>query len=139
MLNQSGLIIRREKNTNQKILTQRNEKGRTMGKAHVKGLPLGAIVFVLIVVGGVFPSMAQAVNLTINFGGSGTGRVDGSGLTGTGPLLHFYSNTNPVMTFRSTTILCHPYANPTRLGPSKSTFAGWTGCASTSGTQCTVI
>ena len=66
-----------------------------MGKTHVKGLPLGAIIFVLILIGGVFPSMAQAVNLTINFVGSGTGRVDGSDVPGTGPFFIFTSQTIP--------------------------------------------
>ena len=60
-----------------------------MRKTHVKGLPLGAIIFVLLLIGGVFPSMAQAVDLTINFVGSGTGRVDGSDVPGTGPFFIF--------------------------------------------------
>ena len=77
------------------------------------------------------------VDLTVNFGGSGTGRVDGSG-AGTSPFHIFTSQTihyDPVQPPSSVTLT----ATPTGLGASQSTFAGWTGCASTSGNQCTVV
>ena len=138
MMNESGVIIRRDKKRYKILLTQRNEKGRTMRKTHVNGLPLGAIIFVLLLIGGVFPSMAQAVDLTINFVGSGRGRVDGSDVPGTGPFFIFNSQTisyDLVQPPSSVTLT----ATPTGLGASQSTFAGWTGCASTSGNQCTVV
>ncbi len=109
-----------------------------MRKTHVKGLPLGAIIFVLLLIGGVFPSMAQAVDLTINFVGSGTGRVDGSDVPGTGPFFIFTSQTISYdLVQPPSTVTLTP--TPTGLGPSQSTFAGWTGCDSTSGNQCTVV
>jgi hypothetical protein len=109
-----------------------------MRKAHVKVLPLGAIVFVLILASGVFPSMAQAVDLTINFVGSGTGRVEGSDAPGIGPFNIFSSQTiNYDLVEPSSSVVLT--AVPTGLGASQSTFGGWTGCASTSGTQCTVV
>jgi hypothetical protein len=110
-----------------------------MRKSHVKVFPSGAIVFVLIILGGVFPSMAQALSLTINFGGSGTGRVEGSSdVPGTDPFNIFTSQTinYDLVQPPSTVVLT---AFPTGLGASQSTFGGWTGCASTSGTQCTVV
>ena len=116
----------------------RSEKGRTMRKASVKVFELGAIVVALVVMLGAFPSIAQAVNLTINFVGSGTGRVDGSDVPGTGPFFIFNSQTisyDLVQPPSSVTLT----ATPTGLGASQSTFAGWTGCASTSGNQCTVV
>jgi hypothetical protein len=119
-------------------MMKRNEKGRTMRKAHMKVFPLGALIFVLVLIGGVFPSMAQALDLTINFVGTGTGRVDGSDVPGTGPFFIFTSQTisyDLVQPPSSVTLT----ATPTGLGASQSTFAGWTGCASTSGTQCTVV
>ncbi|MDH5296119.1 MAG: hypothetical protein OEW26_03210, partial [Nitrospirota bacterium] len=109
-----------------------------MRKASVKVFELGAIVVALVVMLGAFPSIAQAVNLTINFVGSGTGRVDGSDVPGTGPFFIFNSQTisyDLVQPPSSVTLT----ATPTGLGASQSTFAGWTGCASTSGNQCTVV
>ena len=88
-----------------------------MRKTHVKGLPLGAIIFVLLLIGGVFPSMAQAVVLTINFGGSGTGKVEGSpSPSGAGSFTVFSTISNPgIMTLRSITVFpCHPYGNSDR-------------------------
>ncbi len=128
----------KNRKTDPKNRIKPNEKGRTMRKSHVKVFPLGAIVFVLILLGGVFPSMAQALSLTINFGGSGTGRVEGSDVPGTGPINIFTSNTitYALVDPPSSVILT---AIPTGLGASQSTFGGWTGCASTSGTQCTVV
>ena len=64
-----------------------------MRKPGVKVYELGAIVLALVVMIGAFPSIAQAVDLTINFVGSGTGRVDGSDVPGTGPFSIFNSQT----------------------------------------------
>ena len=113
---------------------KRNEKGRTMRKAHEKVLPLGAIVFVLILLGGVFPSMAQAVGLTINFSGSGTGRVEANS-PGTDTLNIFSSNTLDYDQNSSVTLT----ATPTGIGATESIFSSWAGCANTSGNQCTVV
>ncbi|MDR4462553.1 MAG: hypothetical protein MRJ67_18850, partial [Nitrospirales bacterium] len=105
-----------------------------MRKAQVKVLPLGALFFVLVLVGGAFPSMAQAVNLTINFGGSGTGRVEANS-PGTDTLNIFSSNTLDYDQDSSVTLT----ADPTGIGESQSVFSSWAGCASTSGNQCTVV
>ena len=124
---------------------KRNEKGRTMRKAHVKVLPLGAIIFVLILLGGVFPSMAQAVNLTINFVGSGPGgKVEGSP-----PPPDIEDPFFTVLNIPSKTVTI-PYdeepsspviltAIGTGQGADQSTFAGWSSCPSPSGNQCTVV
>src|SRR5680860_1917902 len=113
---------------------KRTEKGRTMSKAHVKVLPLGAIVFVLVLLGGVFPSLAQAVGLTINFVGSGTGKVE-SNSPETDTLFIFSSNTLDYDQNSSVTLT----ATPTGIGASQSIFSSWSGCASTPGNQCTVV
>uniref|UniRef100_UPI003F9A9850 InlB B-repeat-containing protein n=1 Tax=unclassified Nitrospira TaxID=2652172 RepID=UPI003F9A9850 len=105
-----------------------------MRKAHVKVLPLGAIVFVLVLLGGVFPSMAQAIGLTITFAGSGTGRVEANS-PGTDTLNIFSSNTLDYDQNSSVTLT----ADPTGIGASQSVFNSWSGCASTSGNQCTVV
>ena len=105
-----------------------------MRKAHVKVLPLGALVFFLILLGGVFPSMAQAVGLTINFGGSGSGSVEANS-PGTDTLFIFASNTLDYDQNSSVTLT----ATPTGLGASQSVFSSWAGCANTSGNQCTVV
>ncbi|MDH5698582.1 MAG: hypothetical protein OEZ41_01310, partial [Nitrospirota bacterium] len=105
-----------------------------MRKAHVKVFPLGAIVFVLVLLGGVFPSMAQALGLTINFGGSGTGRVEANS-PGTDTLNIFSSNTLDYDQNSSVTLT----ATPTGIGASQSVFSSWAGCANTSGNQCTVV
>ncbi len=115
-----------------------------MRKAHVKVFPLGAIVFVLVLLGGVFPSMAQAVNLTINFEGSGPGgKVEGSPPP---PDIEdpFFTVLNSSL--KTVTI---PYdeepsspviltAIGTGQNADQSIFAGWSGCPSPSGNQCTV-
>ncbi|MBA3614375.1 MAG: hypothetical protein H0W49_15995, partial [Nitrospirales bacterium] len=105
-----------------------------MRKAHVKVLPLGAIVFVLVLLGGVFPSMAQAVGLTINFVGSGTGRVEANS-PGTDTLNIFSSNTLDYDQNSSVTLT----ATPTGIGPSQSIFSSWAGCEQASGDQCTLV
>ncbi len=105
-----------------------------MRKARVKELPLGVLVFVLVMLGGVFPSMAQAVGLTINFGGSGTGRVEANS-PGTDTLFIFSSNTLDYDQNSSVTLT----ATPTGFGASQSIFSSWAGCANTSGDQCTVV
>jgi K319-like protein len=118
-----------------------NEKGRTMRKAHVKVLPLGAIVFVLVLLGGVFPSMAQAVSLTINFVGSGAGRVNGSPGPEIEPFNVFSHLSNPVtinydLPPSSAVIL---EATPTGENADLATFAGWPVCPSPNGNKCTVV
>ncbi|MDT3777453.1 hypothetical protein PJI16_07760 [Nitrospira sp. MA-1] len=105
-----------------------------MRKAHGKVLPLGALVFVLVMLGGVFPSMAQATVLTINFAGSGTGRVEANS-PGTDTLNIFASNTLDYDQNSSVTLT----AAPTGIGTSQSIFSSWAGCANTSGDQCTVV
>ena len=65
------------------------------------------------------------VNLTVNFAGTGTGQVAGSG-AGTAPFTIFNSGTIPydlVQPPSSVTLT----ATPTGLGASLSTFAGWSG------------
>jgi hypothetical protein len=126
------------KNSSRKIMANRNEKGCTMRHAHVKNVPLGAIMFVLVMMSGVFPSLAQAIDLTINYVGTGTGRVAGSDVPGTGPFFIFESRTiNYELNEPPSSVVLT--ATPTSFGPSKSTFDGWTGCNSTSGDQCTVL
>ncbi|HNP62167.1 MAG TPA: hypothetical protein PKM72_15070, partial [Nitrospirales bacterium] len=105
-----------------------------MRKAHGKVLPLGALVFVLVMLGGVFPSMAQATGLTINFAGSGTGRVEANS-PGTDTLNIFSSNTLDYDQNSSVTLT----AAPTGIGASQSVFSGWAGCTNTSGNECTVL
>ncbi|WP_342347673.1 hypothetical protein, partial [uncultured Nitrospira sp.] len=114
-----------------------------MRKAHVKVLPLGAIVFVLVMLGGVFPSMAQAVDLTINFVGSGPGgMVKGSpGPPETDPFTVFNNSSKTI-----TITYDAPPSSPVVLtaidsgqGADKSTFADWPSCPSPSGNQCTVV
>ncbi|MCW5785846.1 MAG: hypothetical protein KIT39_21270, partial [Nitrospirales bacterium] len=115
-----------------------------MRKAHEKVLPLGAIVFVLVLLGGVFPSLAQAVDLTINFVGSGPGgKVEGSpGPPETNPF--FVLNNPPQTSFIIT--YDTPPSSPVVLtaigtgqGADQSIFAGWPSCPSPSGDQCTVV
>ncbi|MCA9420993.1 MAG: hypothetical protein KC592_08245, partial [Nitrospira sp.] len=105
-----------------------------MSKTHVKVIPLSAMVIVLVLVGWVFPSMAHALGLTINFGGSGTGRVEANS-PGTDTLFILNSNTLDYDQNSSVTLT----ATPTGFGTSQSIFSSWTGCASTSGNQCTVV
>jgi hypothetical protein len=130
------------KKNNPEHLSTRNEKGHTMRKAHVKVLPLGAIVFVLILAGGVFPSMAQAVDLTINFVGSGEGKIEGSpGPPGTDPFnvfSHLLINNTVTINYVSPPHSVTLTATDTGFGAGQSIFAGWPNCPLPSGNQCTV-
>ncbi|MEO7863221.1 MAG: hypothetical protein ABIU05_22840, partial [Nitrospirales bacterium] len=105
-----------------------------MRKAHGKVLPLGALAFVLVLLGGVFPSMAQAVGLSINFGGSGTGKVEANSPE-TDTSFIFDSNTLSYDQNSSVTLT----ATPTGIGATQSVFSSWAGCANTSGDHCTVV
>jgi hypothetical protein len=99
---------------------------------------LGAHLMLFIWLGLVVPAFAQTVDLTINFTGTGTGRVAGSGGPGTSPFNIFntqtiiFDLTDPPSSVILTAI-------PTGIGVNQSVFSSWAGCTATAGNQCTVI
>ncbi|MCA9423091.1 MAG: DUF1566 domain-containing protein [Nitrospira sp.] len=112
---------------------------RTRGRIlELQKMFLRAILMCLVLFGLVAPALVQAVDLTISFTGTGTGRVEGSDVPGTGPFFIFNTQTisfNGLDPLPSITLT----AIPTGLGADQSEFSGWNGCTSTTANLCTVI